>query len=721
MLINASSFTQIEKAITAANDQTRPKGCKKKKGITYKDLHSAFDIESYNDIKRNRATMYIWQFAVNGDMWCYGRTWKEFKDFLSQISDKLYDDTHLVIWVHNLSYEFQFLKSVLDFEPDNVFAIKKRKVLYAVYKNFEFRCSYLQSNRSLADLCKAYGVQNQKLELDYSIERYPWTPLPEEDLAYSANDVLGLCQSMMKRCEGETFYTLPFTSTGYVRRDVRAAMYPNRRWLQKMQPTLAEYQILKECFRGGNTHANRNYTGRLLQNVLSMDKKSSYPSCMLYYEYPMSNFVKVEREDISIDDVLRLKYKRGKALLMRLAFWGISLKDDGEGFPDISASKCWKYDQGIEDNGRILYAEYIEITVNDIDLDILLDQYDFTDIRVLELWAADYGELPKEFKDVVISYFEKKTTLDGVAGMEIEYNKAKNAFNALFGMSVQSEDSQLLLYNVAKLVFEEDTKSLQEILDSFHKTPYKLYSWGVWTTSHARRELWRGLKAAGKNSVYCDTDSVKFVYNSLDERNEILARFEEINKEHIENSEKFHGCATTPKGEVKRLGVFEEDGDYRWFKTLGAKKYIVYDVTPKKDKESGKTFPKGLVLTCAGVQKKAGMDELIDKVRKRENLTINEIKFLHPEMVLNEFKDGCIFYSAAGLEAVYDDCHMWHDTIDGHDIEITSNVLLKDSTYEVGVTGEYDRIIENPAIWRTYMNDLESWESENRERERMRK
>ena len=56
-----------------------------------------------------------------------GRTWKELRDFMSRLLEVVGDET-LVVLVHNLSYEFQFLRTIYDFQPDEVFALAKRKV-----------------------------------------------------------------------------------------------------------------------------------------------------------------------------------------------------------------------------------------------------------------------------------------------------------------------------------------------------------------------------------------------------------------------------------------------------------------------------------------------------------------------------------------------------------------------------------------------------------------
>ena len=104
-----------------------------------------------------------------------GRTWAELREFMACLLDVVGDDT-LVVLVHNLSYEFQFLRTIYDFKSDEVFALAKRKVAkITMYDEaFEFRCTYIHSNMSLAAYCKKMHVQHQKLdgaEFDYKVVR----------------------------------------------------------------------------------------------------------------------------------------------------------------------------------------------------------------------------------------------------------------------------------------------------------------------------------------------------------------------------------------------------------------------------------------------------------------------------------------------------------------------------------------------------------------------
>ena len=94
--------------------------------------------------------MYQWQMCVEGVV-IFGRTWKEFQNLLRFLEKAFFlsSKRKLVVYVHNLSFEWQFLYNFV--HVNNVFATDTHKVLKATADDFfEFRCSYYLSNMSLA-------------------------------------------------------------------------------------------------------------------------------------------------------------------------------------------------------------------------------------------------------------------------------------------------------------------------------------------------------------------------------------------------------------------------------------------------------------------------------------------------------------------------------------------------------------------------------------------
>ena len=650
----------------------------------YIGITTAFDIETtvLDDIEQS--VMYIWQWQFGTEYTVIGRTWDEFITLQKRIKAVLPDDRWLVVYVHNLSYEFQFLKGVYQFAPADVFAVASRKVVKAdMWGCFEFRCSYKLTNMSLKQFTSKMMVEHQKLsgeEFNYSIKRYPWTELTPEELEYCVNDVRGLVEAvnaLMAR-DGDTLQTIPLTSTGYVRRNAKRALKDgtvHHNFVYSILPNIETYRALREAFRGGNTHANRYYAGDIVENVHSADRSSSYPAVMCNCEFPMSVFVPILKKDLNLEYITRCITIRHKALLLRVGIKNLRLRDPYWGCPYLSKDKCRNIHKAVdtEDNGRILNADYLETTITDIDLKIIMDEYN-GQIIFLQGWYASYRKLPQPLINEVIKYYKDKTELKGVSGQEIYYDKAKALLNSLYGMMAQDPVKHNLIFKQEGDWEEDTTLSDEEILGRNNQKAFLAYQWGVWVTAHSRAALESGIRLVheteGADFIYCDTDSVKYTGN---------VDWSSYNAERKAECLESGSYATDPKGITHYMGVFETEDlkdtgyAYRYFKTLGAKKYAYVE-------REGE----GVHCTIAGVNKQKGGKEL-DKHGGLSAFT-------------EDYEDtgkGFVFKEAGGTQAVYNDIPpMDHVVIDGKVLPITANVAILPSEYTLGITGEYERILK---------------------------
>ena len=87
-----------------------------KHNIRYYEIPCAFDIETTAIIPqeadaRPYAFMYQWQFCMAGDVYM-GRTWEQLTNFFDVIAYhlQLNHNTRLPVYVHNLPFEFQFMR-----------------------------------------------------------------------------------------------------------------------------------------------------------------------------------------------------------------------------------------------------------------------------------------------------------------------------------------------------------------------------------------------------------------------------------------------------------------------------------------------------------------------------------------------------------------------------------------------------------------------------------
>lgn len=663
--------SDIIKSIPIARNYSKRKKADK---TLFRNCMCAFDIETTYLDDVEQSIMYIWQFAFmdlrNENIWyCFGRTWEQFTKLLDSF---YHEGITVLVWVHNLSYEFQFMRHWLPFQKDKIFALKSRKVVRADIDGVQFRCSYIQTNKSLDAFTRDMGVVHQKLsgvEFDYSKKRYPWTEMTAEELQYCCNDVVGLLEAMRvrMRMENDTLYSLPLTSTGYVRRLAKEAMRKfNHKQLQAMMCDVDVYKLLRLEFRGGDTHANRYHVNKILENVASYDRASSYPDVMLNYRFPMSAFT-----PRMITDIGELEKKcqiRDCCFIAVFTITNLQQRDIYYGAPYLSLDKAVEISGQVVDNGRVLSADKAVYVFNDIDWKIVKSEY-VGEVEISQVYIAKYGYLPQAFRDLVIDLFHKKTSLKNVNGQELNYMRSKELINSLYGMCAQNPVKPDVIYmdEPDQAFTLEDIVDIGEKLEKYNKKAFLLYAWGCWVTAWARLKLKEMINIVGDNFVYCDTDSVKFLVR--DDYNRIVARIEEYNQGLKELSISNKGYADDKKGITHYLGVYEYEETYKQFKTLGAKKYAY-------TRQDG-TFK----ITIAGVPKKAGAREM---------------------GTIKNFNVGFVFRNSGKLESVYNDSNYgtyYPDDSSEHRIEIRSNVVLRESTYEIGLSLEYMYLLASVGNW----------------------
>lgn len=212
---------------------------KDNKNIVWYNVPASFDIETSsfyeggNLPENKRAIMYIWMFGI-GDIVTYGRTWEEFEFFIQTLSVflDLNENHRLPVYVHNLAYEWQFIRK--HFKWDKVFLLEDRKPVKARFGGIEFRCSLkLSGGKSLANVGK--DLQHHKLEkkvgdLDYDLIRTPETPMTEKELGYCEYDIRVLNAYIEEKIEQDgSVNRIPLTNTGYVREYCRKACFRAKR------------------------------------------------------------------------------------------------------------------------------------------------------------------------------------------------------------------------------------------------------------------------------------------------------------------------------------------------------------------------------------------------------------------------------------------------------------------------------------------------------------
>lgn len=665
------------------------------KNNSYVNLITAFDIETTSMLKeectifgRDFGFMYVWQFSVEHTV-CMGRTWEEYTSFIDKLCDAVSTKGRkLVVWVHNLSFEFQFMRNFVPFV--DVFARKSRKIMRAETKRIEYRCSYFLTNMSLLKFTqKTPGIRFKKKDgedFNYSIKRYPDTELTDKELGYCCCDVLGLVEGIQSKLElyNDTLATIPMTSTGYVRRAYREVCLEDRRHMEmfsKSALTEEIYAITKEAARGAISGSSHLYTDEIVEEVDSEDIKSSYPFQMMTKYFPKGKFVKCNKPSTSLLRELLDYY----CVIITWKCENIKLKRYS-GIPYISKGKCRAIEGAKTGNGKVYKAKQVCMTCTEIDLRIIDSLYKSNDgsvidnLEVIEMWYCNKGMLSSSFRGYLSEMFQTKTDLED--GDEFIYNKYKNEINASFGMMCTDITHDEYVYDCYKKVWLPPVKAdpVSALLKYYNgKYSFLSYQDGVWVMAHGRDSLNDGMVAVGSDLVQVDTDSVKHIEDHRDD-------FNEINEKIIENAETFDIKPYAIKNDKKvYLGVWEHEnkgrGDdkptYKKFRTLGAKKYAY-------DNDDGS----GIHITVAGLKKDSAA------------------KWLSANGGLDIFTNGTVVpaiedgnYISGRTASTYNDMtRPVLVVIDGHQVLIGSNIGVRNVPYTFGMTSEWLDLVAKGVI-----------------------
>lgn len=677
-----NSDLSVAQIILAFDIETTSMFFKNGKWDVFHETNVIEDESYYKDCEKV-SFCYLWQFGymdfdndnnphINV---FYGRYLEEFKGLLMSIIE-YYPQTKFIIYVHNLSYEFQFLRNI--FNDITVFARKERKPMkFDIFDSLiEFKCSLMLSNLSLEMLAEVYNLPVKKAvgSLDYNKPHFSDTKLTTDEIDYAERDILVMLYYLKIEYENVNRYLerIPLTSTSKVRKRLQKIYQKNYAYVKKMQslvPTLPVFKQLMKTYMGATTHANPLWVGYHCQSLSCKDLTSSYPTVLISEPYPCSNFFKIKSDDFSKID--RSKY----CYMCKISFYKIKSK---KYMNYISYSKC-KEPIGCRcDNGKIISADFLSMYITDADFDIINDVYNFESFEITDLYIAKKDYLDINFIRFILELYSEKTKLKGCKGdiAELQYLKLKELLNSLYGMCVTNLVSSEILFDndgVGWSVDELTDDKMKKMLMKQRKSNKTLlqYSTGVWCTAYARRRLWlEGLLPLGRDCVYTDTDSVKFFnpqnyvnhFNKVN--NDILCKLETACRGNEELIKMLY-----PKdndGVVHPLGIWDDEGICD-FKTWGAKKYI--------SKKDGK-----LKVTVAGLNKKKA-------------LTNPKLKSI------DDFSTGLKFNpSQSGRMTAYYLDDMKPVEIDGHVIDYKYGIVLQPTTYTLNITNDFEELLEEESL-----------------------
>lgn len=671
------------------------------------------------------------------------------------------NNTTALIFIHNFAYEFSFFQNLnfikTNFTNENLMALNTRQPFKLTCDHIEFRCSYKFTGLSLQALGKNLGIEKLVDTKDYKVLFTPKSELPTEEYVYNERDLDITLLAVLNQLKNSSAFNSTndiknlLTVTGLTRAENKIISPKSTQRAYsifcKSQTNLYDvvlqnkrkvYQFLQDGFLGGYVRANRYYLFKPLKNVGSIDIASSYPTQMLNRYYPYDfEICKSNLTDKLLDMIEQNNKYISEYTKKNLYNWFFrtrefpfinyfiadielinlkvkSFKNNNE-VPLISFHKTYQNKTNdkrlLVDNGRILRASFVRLTITNIDLFLISLFYDFEIRKCNSLIYTNKSQKINSYVRNSINYFAEQkvifkklfknandnniypikedffsnkfnkyiiaenqidefTTMNNkeqLYFLEEQLVLSKSRLNAQYGINVQHIIPEEIKYNIdTNEWYKEETE---------YRTPKTLlrnYSDGVFIVAYARLHLmimtYLLIKETETTIVYWDTDSIKF-FNDL---NNVLEKVKYFN----ENLEKKWFVS-----KKYNLGIFDFEGIYDNFCTGGSKSYI-----SSKGKE--------IHLTISGVTSHTEWWYQKQFQRFHYNFFRLCYKYFHPNTIISSNVSNKLAMGYYLDNENYFNCEVTDEQNNNYNFKGYSGCILCDSDFTIyGIKSFVDMIL----------------------------
>lgn len=619
---------------------------------------------------------WVYQWAIKFDnAYIYGRSPDEIVSLLEKLCEYygLRHDKRILIYIHNASYDLQYLKAFLfEYDPKAHFlALDNHSILICDVMGFRIICSYKLTNLSLAALSDKYAKEYIKAvgEIDYTNVHYQDEELSATDWYYMFSDVASQYDGVTAYLNTMGYkyaYNAPYTSTGFVRTECRTAANNADYWHDEFIESQLPYQYYlwcRQCFMGGVTIQSFKYAGVTIRSdkLRHLDFTSSYPARQKINYFPTgapSYYGNVEDFD-EFNEMLETY-----CCIFTLTLEDVHINPNIFA-PCIPSSKCIHIEGETKINGKVTSADKLSIIVCELDYKWIEKQYTAESMTVTNLIYFERGKMPEWLTDEVMHFFTNKCTLKEVD--ELLYAKSKAYLNSIYGMTATAPVREVFEMNrnhvIEKKKYEDknerqerEAAALSKYYNSYNN--YMPYQYAIYTTAHARDALYTMIEATGDgegheydNFIYCDTDSVFYLETETNKK---------TMPEYIAKCKAAAVDAGAFVGE-NFLGMPTEEPKIRAFRGLHAKCYAMEEWDKKKQEFV-------LKVTIAGIPKVATKFVNGKPVTKTNAEELGSI---------DNLKDGFVFKHCGGIRCIYNEAPITTTIINGHKITYASSAILE--------------------------------------------
>lgn len=408
-----------------------------------------------------------------------------------------FDGTFILDWL--LKHGFNQVKRAKQKPPHQTFEMlmSKEGQLYEIKIHFSEDCttticdSYKKFRLSVQDTAMAFGMDIAKGTIDYTKRRPVGYEPTQDELSYLRTDCTIVAKALLVQfSRGLKKLTIGSDALTHYKE-----LTPNFNNLFP-QISLELYQELKGAYRGGWTYSDERfrYPSNDCGEGFTLDVNSLYPSVMYNCLMPYGRPVYFEGE-----------YTRDKHYPIYIA----RIRVDAKAKPNhvrtlqIKGSSRFVETEYLRDTGGL-----VELTLTNIDIEIMFEQYDILEIQYL--YGYKFRASDSLFRKYIDYWMEIKINSTGGAR-----TLAKLMLNNLYGKFGKNPDTTgrvaILDGNRVRFAMGEQEYSEPSYIPV-----------AAFVCSHARAKTIRAAQALYPWFAYADTDSLHLTGCSLSDIIKVL-------------------------------------------------------------------------------------------------------------------------------------------------------------------------------------------------------
>lgn len=458
----------------------------------YKQSEYVADFETTVDEQRTR--VWLWGLVnISTESFEYGIDIESFIEKVSRLGCKVY--------FHNLKFDGNFIIYYLltngfehtteRFPNKNQFTtlISDMGLFYSITVCFDkgrtvtFLDSLKQIAMPVADMPKAFGLDIEKLEIDYEVDRNTDYVVTDHEIQYVKHDCLVVAKAL-KHLHSQGLRKM--TAASNALNNYKIIVTKNKFDYDFPQLSATEDIDCRKAYKGGWTYLNHKYKDILVGKGMVYDVNSMYPWAMKTQLLPRG-----------IPKYFQGKYQYSKSMPLYIQCLSCCMKLKQNRYPSIQIKGSIRF---LETEYLVEVNEPVVLTLTSVDYELLLENYDIWDVE----YHGGYMFMGSfdMFSDYIDKWYAVKEKSDKEGNKALKYT-AKLMLNSLYGKfgSNPNKRSKYPYYDK-----EHDVVKYEFGPQEYTKGGYVPVA--AFITSYARDKIIRAANSCGERFVYADTDSI---------------------------------------------------------------------------------------------------------------------------------------------------------------------------------------------------------------------